>query len=298
MTAILKASMRRDPIIVVADRPRRVTELDLTKRQPIGGTINLSPGADIGQAIYDNPDATIICAPGVYPQFKLRKPPGHGYTTVRTPTLPDMTRRSTPSDIASGIQVIPAGDQAGWQDSQIEGEIPYKINLINVHPTAPATSQAVFFFGIAMLASEAPPGLKISNLPWDIVLYNCVHTMPDTAWRRWALLGNGVQIGAVNSWFGPAHFQLWPLGYDSNGIGLYQGPGPFTFKNCFISGAEEHFAIGDYGNGVVSHYKHRSLILLLMAAICIGIEQLRKFGSLRLAGKPSNSAESYSKAVL
>ncbi len=249
MTAILRGGFRREPLLILPERPRRQVDLDINHHIPTGGTIVLSPGADIGQAVYDHPDSTIECIPGFYPKFKWRKPPGHGWNIVR-PSGTLFNRQYTPADIASGIQVIPDGDYPSWQDSQIEGEIPYQIHAVGLHPGTPPNSTPGSFFGIAQLAANDPVGLKLSNLPWSMVLDRCVHTMPSSSWRRWGFLANGIDIGAINCWFGPAHYNVWPAGNDSNGLNIFQGPGPYTFKKCFIAGAEENFGIGDYGNTV------------------------------------------------
>src|SRR6185436_8064290 len=249
MTAILKYALGLGTLVVDAEEPRAEANTDISTRTPTGPTIHLDPGADIGAAVYANPDATIECSPGVYPPTTFRKPPGHGYTTVRpTGTLED--RPYKPADVASGVHIIGTGG-AAWGASAIAGEIPYRINLLGVHASAPANSHPLTFCGVADLAIEK--ATRTQDLPWDWLLDRCVNQTPSTTDRRWAFLANGVSIGGINSYFGPAHWDVWPAGVDSQGLGFYQGPGPFTFRKCVIWGAEEPVASGNAGNDGVGN---------------------------------------------
>jgi hypothetical protein len=261
VTAILSASVLRDDIINSARLPDAEVNLDLASRTPVGPTVHLSAGSDIGAAVWANPDSDIVCEPGFYPAFQLRKPPGHGYSRVR-PDVSMLDRRYTPSDRASGIQVTDnGGATACWNDSQTPGQIPYKITLQGVHPITSENSQPNFFFGAAMLAAEQVS--RIQDLPYDIVLDRCVHFVPASSWRRWSFLANGVSIGGVNCWFDGAHYLNWPSGVDSQGLGHYQGPGPFTFEDTFVVGAEETHATGNTGNGGLWATKTRMRNLVL-----------------------------------
>jgi carbohydrate binding protein with CBM6 domain len=204
-----------------------------------GGTIQVPAGGDLQAAIdAAQPGDTIVLAAGaVYRgQFMLRVKPGSSYITIRS-SAPDF---SLPAD---GVRVSP--DNAG-QLAKIEGGVAgmpaimtdpgahhYRLQFLELVSTYRDNQ-------IVEIGTFGTDQDTLAEVPHDIIVDRCyIHGDPVNGQKR-AILLNAASASVINSYISDIRSTV----DESQGIGVSNGPGPFTITNNYIEAAGENLMFG------------------------------------------------------
>jgi hypothetical protein len=203
------------------------------------GTIQVPSGGDLQAAIdAAQPGDTILLAAGaVYRgQFMLRVKPGSSYITIRS-AAPDS---SLPGD---GMRVSP--DNAS-QLAKIEGGVagmPAIMTDPGAHHYRLMFLELVSTYRDNQIVEIGTFGADqdtLGEVPHHIVIDRCyIHGDPVNGQKR-ALLLNAASASVVNSYISDIRSAV----DESQGIGVSNGPGPFTITNNYIEAAGENLMFG------------------------------------------------------
>jgi hypothetical protein len=218
--------------------PALPVTLDTTPVAPTGKTISVGAGQDL-QAALDSAqpgDVVSIAAGATFTgNFVLPKKAGDGWVTVRTST-PDANLP------ASGTQVTPA-----------QADLMPKLISPNSAPTLNAAPGAQGYRLVGLDVSVAPSVNTIFNIvalggdqasladtPSNFVIdRSYIHGQPQTNAFRGVLL-NSARSAVIDSYISDIHV----VGFDSQAILGYNGPGPFKIMNNHLEAAGENILFG------------------------------------------------------
>jgi hypothetical protein len=212
--------------------------LDTSYTPPSGRTIAVGAGGDLQAALNSaQPGDVIALAPGATFQgnFTLPKKAGAGWIVVQsaapadklpapgtrvTPTFVPMMPKMESPDSNPAVQTAPGANH--YRFIGIEFSAAKSVRLIY---------SLVAFGGNQRSAADTPH---------DLILDRCyVHGHPDLTTRRGVLL-NSAASAVIDSHVSEIH----AVGYDSQAILGYNGPGPFKIVNNFLEGAAENIMFG------------------------------------------------------
>lgn len=166
----------------------------------------------------------------------LRRKPGSGWITIRTEGAPTTAGRRV--QLADTLRFARIQSPGG-------GSAPLRTEpaasgywLVNLH-VAPAPSQNTLN-SLVLLGSTGPEQSTLNAVPRDIVIdRSIVRGRPDMTLRRCISLNSGA-TAIINSLLLECHEK----GADSQGIGGWNGPGPFLIENNRIEGAGQNILFG------------------------------------------------------
>ena len=193
---------------------------ELNPPDPNTGIVRVSNQADLQKAIDGLENKTILVKPGIYDEIILRN--GKKNLIINTDTkLPVGRVDKEWSDALVHIKSFKAEPKA-------EG---YVLQGMKFLPGVP--DRAIITLGNDR---EVDP----FNVPNDITFDQCiVNANPDTGGKR-GLAWNCRSVSFLNS----IAEGFWWKTPDSQAIGVWNGPGPFTVYNCSLSGSAECFMSG------------------------------------------------------
>lgn len=218
--------------------PALPVTLDTTPVAPTGKTISVGAGQDL-QAALDSAqpgDVVSIAAGATFTgNFVLPKKAGDGWITIRTST-PDANLP------APGTQVTPA-----------QADLMPKLISPNSAPTLNAAPGAQGYRLVGLDVSVAPSVSTIFNIvalggdqasladtPSNFVIdRSYIHGQPQTNAFRGVLL-NSARSAVIDSYISEIH----AVGFDSQAILGYNGPGPFKIVNNHLEAAGENVMFG------------------------------------------------------
>jgi len=224
--------------------------LNTTYQGSISGTCNvtLMSGSSVQNAI-DTATQTsnyVIClqAGGTFDSFVLRNKIGNGWITIRT-TTPDG------QFIAPGTRVKPSDSSLmakvrslNSQDVIYTESGAHNYRLIGLEVTSTFATRDTTLYALIRLGDhENEPTL--SQTPTDITIDRCyIHGTPTGNYRR-GVNTNGRRLAVIDSYISDIH----EVGADSQGIGGWNGAGPFKIVNNYIEASGENIMFG--GSNVI-----------------------------------------------
>jgi hypothetical protein len=238
--ALLLCGMAQDLLaqtIVNPQLPR--TLLDTTYVQPTGVTITVQAGGNLQTAINSaRPGDVIRLQAGATftGNFTLPNKSGTGWITIRTSAsdsaLPPPGTRVTPADAWLMPKIItPNGIDAIKTSS---GAHHYRLIGIEFGIASAVTSNS----GIIQLGSGTQTSLSV--VPHDIIIDRCyIHGNRTRAARRGIAL-NSARTSIIDSYISDFH----GVGYDTQAVCGWNGPGPFKIVNNYLEGAGENVMFG------------------------------------------------------
>ncbi len=204
---------------------------------PVGTrTILIPAGGDL-QASIDgaNPGDTLVLQPGVTytGNFVLPNKPGAGFVTIQSAavsTLP--TGRMDPS-FAAQLPKIRSGNS---DPALVTRPGAHHYRLVGLELQANAQG----YGDIVDLGSGDTDQNTLASVPHDLVLDRLyVHGDPLVGQKRGIGL-NSASTTIQNSYIA----DIKAIGQDSQAIGGWNGPGPFTITNNYLEAAGENFMLG------------------------------------------------------
>ena len=225
-------------LLGLEQNPALPVTLDTTPVAPTGKTISVGAGQDLQAALNSAQpgDVVSIAAGATFTgNYVLPKKDTDGWITVRTST-PDA------SLAAPGASVTPT--QAGLMPKLVSpnsaptvaaapGAQGYRlIGLdISVAPSVSTISNIVAFGGDQASLADTPSNLVIDR--------SYIHGQPQTNSQRGVLL-NSARSAVIDSYVSEIH----AVGFDSQAILGYNGPGPFKIVNNHLEAAGENIMFG------------------------------------------------------
>lgn len=204
---------------------------DATISVPAGG--NLQAAIDVAQ-----PGDTILLAPGATysGSFVLPAKAGSSYITIRSAapdsSLPAAGVRVTPSHapVLARIQ----GGVAGMPAFTTEpGAHHYRLQFLEIVNSYAEND-------IIQLGDGGSKQNSLSAVPHDLIIDRCyIHGNPTNGQKRGIAL-NSAATWIVNSYISDIKSKV----SDSQAIGGWNGPGPYTIENNHLEAAGENFLLG------------------------------------------------------
>jgi S-layer homology domain len=217
--------------------------LDTAYVPPTGATINVAAGGDFQAALNGaNPGDTIVLQAGATyttppDGFVLPNKPGAAWIVVRTSTLGVLP--------AEGSRVLPA-NAAAMPKLATSGLWPVVKTAAAAHHyrfigvefmIAPAQPQN---YGIVTLGDGSTAQNSLDQVPHDLILDRCyIHGNSSVNVSRGVAL-NSARTAVIDSYIADCH----GVGYDTQAIAGWNGPGPFKIVNNYLEGAAENFMLG------------------------------------------------------
>ena len=224
-----------------AQSPQRpLVLLNTTYAAPAGQQRSVPAGGDLQAALNSaQPGDTIILQAGATytGNFTLPMTSGTAWIYVRSSAL---------SSLPEGTRVAPA--QASLMPkivspntipaiSTAAGAHNFRFAGIEITTTWASTSATNY----VLVYLEAPGGnTSLSQVPTDLVFDRCyIHGTPTGNVRR-AILMNSARTALVDSYLSDLH----EVGFDSQALASWNGPGPFKIVNNYLAGAGENIMFG------------------------------------------------------
>ena len=210
--------------------------VDTTAVEPSGRTIAVPSGGDL-QAALESARAgdSVVLEPGATYRgpFTLPRKSGSGWIVIRTgdPGLPQPGSRVDPAR-AGRMAKLTAAAGSGPVVRTAPGAHHYRLVGLEIRPVDGAFLYGLIEIGLAETSADA--------LPHHVIVERCyLHGDPRLGARRGVLL-NGAHVAVIDSYL--ADFK--EVGFDSQAIAGWNGPGPFKIANNYLEGAGENVMFG------------------------------------------------------
>jgi hypothetical protein len=207
----------------------------------VQAAVTVPAGGDLQAAIdRAKPGETIGLAPGAtyVGNFVLPVKAGSQFITIRTDAaesatgLPRAGQRIRPSHAARLAKLRSPNGQPVLRTQP--GAHHWRLVLLEFLPTADGAGDIITLGDGSAAQSER------SQVPFEIVVDRCyIHGDPQTAQKRGIALNSG-QTTIVNSHVS----DIKGVGQDTQAIGGWNGPGPYTIENNYLEAAGENFMLG------------------------------------------------------
>ena len=204
-----------------------------------GSTISVPAGGDL-QAAIDSAKAgdTILLAAGATytGAFHLPVKSGSSYVTIRSNTpdvsLPADGTRVTPAD-ASRLARVQGGVSGLPAFATDLGAHHYRLQFLEVVSGAGA-------YDLVRLGDSSGQQTTLASVPHDLIIDRCyIHGSPSTQHKHGIAL-DSASTTIVNSYIADIHSGSW----ESQAIGGWNGPGPFTIQNNYLEASGETILFG------------------------------------------------------
>jgi hypothetical protein len=215
--------------------------LNTTYIAPTGKTIAVAAGGDLQAAINAAlPGDVITAAAGAtfVGPFTLPNKSGTGWVTIRSDApaanLPAEGVRSGPKYATAMPKLVTNGSWPALQTAA--GAHHYR--LIGLEITA--GSSATMNYGILLLGDGSSAQNAVALVPNNLILDRVyIHGHPTLNTSRCVGL-NSASTAVIDSYLSECH----ALGFDSQAIGGWNGPGPYKIVNNYLEGAGEIVMFG------------------------------------------------------
>jgi hypothetical protein len=198
--------------------------------------ITVPAGGDL-QAAIDRAKAgdTITLEPGATytGNFSLKVKPGNQFITIRT--RDDVVRpgqRVNPSHSAQLAKLRSPNRQPTLRTEA--GAHHWRLILLEFPPTVDGIGDIILLGDGSLAQSE------LSQVPFELVVDRCyVYGDPGKGQKRGIALNSGRTV-ITNSYIA----DIKGIGQDTQAIGGWNGPGPYTIENNYLEAAGENFLLG------------------------------------------------------
>ena len=199
--------------------------------------IAVPAGGDLQAAIdRARPGDTITLAPGAtyVGNFILRVKPGSQFITIRTDDegIVRPGQRVSPSH-GSRLAKLRSPDRQPTLRTE-RGAHHWRLILLEFPATRDGNGD------IITLGDGGPAQSEMSHVPFELIIDRCyIHGDPEKGQKRGIALNSGRTI-ITNSYIA----DIKAAGQDTQAIGGWNGPGPYTIENNYLEGAGENFLLG------------------------------------------------------
>jgi hypothetical protein len=217
--------------------------LDTRYVPPTGATINVPPTGDFQAALNAaQPGDTIVLQAGATyttppDGFLLPNKPGADWIVIRTSNpggLPAEGSRVSPASAAAMPRIVTNGL---WPTVRTAAAAHHYRFIGIEFAIAPAQSQN---YGIITLGEGASVQSSLAQVPHDIIIdRSYVHGNATVNVSRGIAL-NSARTAVIDSYVADCH----GVGYDTQAIAGWNGPGPFKIVNNYLEGAAENVIFG------------------------------------------------------
>jgi hypothetical protein len=209
-----------------------------------GATFTVNAGSSLQAAIdAAQPGDTIVLQAGATftGPFTLRAKNGSAYITIRSSTadsqLPPAGTRITPAHAPLLAKIKPG--VSGSAIRTVPGASYWRLQFLEVLPSGlsgGATVGTLIEFGSGGSTNQS----SLSQVPHHLVIDRCyVHGHPSLGHRR------GLALNSANSEVRDSHFSDFKLvGFDTQAILGWNGPGPYLIENNHLEAAGENVMFG------------------------------------------------------
>lgn len=208
------------------------------------GTISVGPGGDLQAAINGAAAGdVIILTPGATytGNFVLPARSGSGVVTIRTRAddqLPRPGERVSPED-APRLAKLQSGN-SGPALRTAPGARGWRLELLEFGPNAGGAGD------IIQLGDGSSAQASLAQVPRDLVIDRCyIHGDPLLGQKR------GVALNSAATEIIGSHIdEIKGIGFDTQAVGGWNGPGPFRIENNHLEAAGEVFMLGGATPGI------------------------------------------------
>ena len=204
-----------------------------------GTTVSVPPGGDLQKALNAaRPGDMIELAPGATYTGHFVLPAGRAgdsYITLRTvldPRLPVPDGRIQPGDAPHLAKLSSPDGQPALRTSP--GAHHWRVELLEFPATAEPGGT------IIALGDGSGAQTQLAQVPHDLILDRVfVHGAPGAGQRR------GVALNSASTTITGCHIsEIKSIGFDSQAIAGWNGPGPYTIANNYLEAAGENLMFG------------------------------------------------------
>jgi hypothetical protein len=217
---------------------RVCTSVLMSASPAVAATITVAAGGNLQQAINNaQPGDTITLQAGATYAGPFALPPktGDRFITIRTggdAGLPGEDERISPAH-APGLATIRSASSAPAIQTR-DGAHHWRLMLLEVQANAVGSGD------IVTLGDGSSAQRTAAQIPHDLVIDRVyLHGEPGKASKRGIAL-NSASTTIVNSYIA----EIKAVGQDSQALGGWNGPGPFTISNNYLEAAGENLMFG------------------------------------------------------
>jgi len=214
--------------------------LDTTYPASSGAIINVSAGGNLQAALNQAQpgDQVVLQAGAVFTgNFVLPTKTGNGWIIIRTANLSDLPSGGVRAD-ASDAVVMPKLLTPNTMPAIKTAAASHQYRLVGLEIGIAANWATNY--GIVALGDTGAAQSTLSQVPHDLVIDRCyIHGNPTGDVSRGVAL-NSAATSIIDSTIANCH----GVGFDTQAIGGWNGPGPFKIVNNYLEGAAENFMLG------------------------------------------------------
>src|SRR5438128_9805646 len=217
--------------------------LDTTYVPPTGATINVPASGDLQAALNaaQPGDQIILQAGAVYTTpsdgFVLPNKSGANWIVIRTSALTSLPAEGTRATAANAAAMARLVTNGLWPAVKT-ATAAHHYRFIGIEFTiAPTQAQN---YGIVTLGEGSSAQNSLAQVPHDLVLDRCyIHGNATVNVSRGVAL-NSARTAIIDSTVSDCH----GVGYDTQAVAGWNGPGPFKIVNNYLEGAAENVIFG------------------------------------------------------
>ncbi|HVF88901.1 MAG TPA: hypothetical protein VNH22_02465, partial [Blastocatellia bacterium] len=216
--------------------------LDTSYTPPTGGTINVPPGGDLQAAINSaSPGDTIVLQAGATyttppDGFILPNKSGASWVVIRTSNLSGLPegRRVGPSNASAMAKIVATGV---WP-TIVTTPSSHHYRFIGIEFTI--DPNLLSNYGLISLGDGSRAQNSLAIVPHDLIIDRCyIHGTRNANVSRGIAL-NSARTSIIDSYISDCH----GIGFDTQAIAVWNGPGPFKIVNNYLEGATENILFG------------------------------------------------------
>jgi hypothetical protein len=234
--------MAQSNSVKLPEGPRAL--VDTTPVTPSGKTIHVAARGNL-QAAFNNaqPGDVITLEPGTTftGPFTLPAKNGEGWITVQTSkpeTLPSRGTRVSPADAAAMPKIITTTTDPALRTAA--GAHHYRFRGIEFAVVTAATTYVIVSLDGAATYSYPAIMTTLAEVPHHLIVEQCyIHGHPTLNVSRGVQL-NSAHTAIIDSYISDIH----GVGFDTQALGGWNGPGPFKIVNNYLAGAGENIMFG------------------------------------------------------